>query len=83
MALGEGCSFNKAPLFDGASYSFWKIRMQTYLSALGFNIWVCVRKGYKGKEDPTNVVEKKLFKNDSKARNALMCGLLDSELSKS
>ncbi|KAJ8644509.1 hypothetical protein MRB53_006257 [Persea americana] len=56
--------------------------MQTYLSALGYDIWDCVRKGYKGKEEPTDVAEKKLFENDSRARNALLCGLSNSELVK-
>ena len=41
-----------------------------------------MEKGYKGFNDPTDAVDKKLFENDSKARNALMCGLSDSELVK-
>ncbi|KAJ8634626.1 hypothetical protein MRB53_008893 [Persea americana] len=46
------------------------------------DVWNIVKKGYKGSNDPTDAADKKLFENDSKARNALMCGLSDSELVK-
>jgi hypothetical protein len=46
MASQEGFSTNKAPLFDRTNYAFWSIRMQTYLMALGFDIWKSVVTGY-------------------------------------
>ena len=83
MATGEGFSSNKAPLFDGTNYGFWRLRIQTYLCALGFDICKAVEVGYTILATPsTDVVGKKLCENDSKAKNAIMCGLVDSELVK-
>ena len=83
MASGEGFSSNKAPLFDGTNYAFWKIRMKTYLSALGFGTWDAVKKGYTPPPlGPSDEAGRKAFECDAKARNALMCGLVDSELVK-
>ena len=83
MASGEGFSSNKAPLFDGTNYAFWKIRMKTYLSALGFGTWDAVKKGYTPPPTgPSDEAGRKAFECDAKARNALMCGLVDSELVK-
>ncbi|KAJ8645013.1 hypothetical protein MRB53_006761 [Persea americana] len=56
--------------------------MQAYLCSLGLDVWNSVKKGYKGSNDPTDATDKKLFENDSKARNVLMCGLSYSELVK-
>jgi len=46
MTSSEGFSSNKAPLFDGTNYSFWKFIMKTYLSALGYEIWEATKNGY-------------------------------------
>ena len=43
MALGKGFSSNKASLFDGTNYSFWRLKMQTYLSALGYETWEAIK----------------------------------------
>jgi len=83
MTSGEGFSSNKAPLFDGTNYSFWKLRMQTYLSALGYEIWAAIENGYTGPFMPIiDAVEKKAYENNSKAKNAIMFGLVDRELVK-
>jgi hypothetical protein len=47
MASQEGFSTNMDLLFDGTNYAFWSIRMQTYLVALGFDIWQSLVTGYK------------------------------------
>lgn len=79
----EGISANKAPLFIGSNYSFWKIRMQAYLCSLGYDVWQCVEHGYTMPSTPLeDATSKKLFENDSRAKNALMCGLSNSELVK-
>ncbi|KAJ8644712.1 hypothetical protein MRB53_006460 [Persea americana] len=82
MASGEGNSAGRAPFFDGSNYSFWKIRMQSFLSSLMRDVWNIVKKGYTGSDDPTYPNEKKLYEYDAKARNALMNGLSDAELVK-
>ena len=84
MGSHEGFSSNKAPLFDGTNYIFWKFRMQTYLCSLGYDIWESVRVGYipLPSTSSLDVAAKKAFENDSKAKNALMCGLKDNELVK-
>ena len=69
MGSHEGFSSNKAPLFDGTNYIFWKFRMQTYLCSLGYDIWESVRVGYipLPSTSSLDVVAKKAFENDSKA----------------
>jgi hypothetical protein len=46
MNSHEGSSTNKAPLFDGKNFSFWKIRMRTYLMSLGADVWDVIETGY-------------------------------------
>ena len=46
MTSHEGTSATKPPLFDGTIFSFWKIRMRTYLMALGVDVWDVVETGY-------------------------------------
>ncbi|XP_043705482.1 uncharacterized protein LOC122655345 [Telopea speciosissima] len=81
MASGENHSYNKALLFNGTNYAFWQIRMETFLKALGFDIWMLVKNGYTPAIEPITepAVEKKKFENDSKANNALLSGLVDSK----
>jgi hypothetical protein len=33
-------------LFDGKKNSFWKVRMRTYIMALGVDVWDVVESGY-------------------------------------
>ena len=37
---------NGIPQFDGHKYSFWSIRMKTYIHAQGFEIWKSIVDGY-------------------------------------
>jgi hypothetical protein len=46
MTSHEGTSTNKAPLFIGTNVSFWKVRMRTYIMALGADVWDVVETGY-------------------------------------
>ena len=39
-------STNKVPLFDGTNFSFWKVRMRTYLMSLGVDVWEVVETRY-------------------------------------
>jgi hypothetical protein len=46
MTIHEGTSATNPPLFDGTNFSFWKIRMRTYLMALGADVWDVVETAY-------------------------------------
>ena len=46
MTIHEGTSASKPPLFDGTNFAFWKIRIRTYLMALGADVWDVVETGY-------------------------------------
>jgi hypothetical protein len=46
MTSHEGTSTNKHHLFDGTNFSFWKVRMRTYVMALGDDVWDVVETGY-------------------------------------
>jgi hypothetical protein len=46
MSSHEGNSTNKAPLFNGTNFAFWKDRMRTYIMALGADVWDVVDIGY-------------------------------------
>jgi hypothetical protein len=57
--------------------------MQTYLMALGFDIWKSVVTGYTTPTTPpTDVVGKKPSENNAKSMNAILCGLSESEFVK-
>jgi len=57
--------------------------MQTYLMALGFDIWKSFATGYTSpKTPPTYVVGKNPSEHNAKAMNAILCGLLESEFVK-
>ena len=80
--MGSNTGNTKAPLFDGSNYSFWKIRMQSYIKSLGYDVWESIRVGYNDSVTPTDAATKKQAENDSKAQNALFSGLVNSELVK-
>jgi hypothetical protein len=46
MTSHEGTSASKPPLFDRTHFVFWKVRMRTYLMALGVDVWDVVETGY-------------------------------------
>jgi hypothetical protein len=46
MSIHEGNSTNKAPLFNGTNFAFWKVRMRTYIMDLGAHVWDVVDIGY-------------------------------------
>jgi hypothetical protein len=46
MSIHEGNSTNKAPLFNGTNFAFWKVRMRTYIMALGADVWDVVETSY-------------------------------------
>jgi hypothetical protein len=46
MTSHDGSSTNRPPLFDGANFSLWKIRMRTHLMSLGVDVWDVFETGY-------------------------------------
>jgi hypothetical protein len=42
----EGNIPNGIPPFDGSNFEYWKNRMETYLKALGADVWISVASGY-------------------------------------
>jgi hypothetical protein len=46
MSSHEGNSTNKSPLFNVTNFAFWKVRMRTYIMALGADVWDVVDTGY-------------------------------------
>jgi hypothetical protein len=74
---------NGIPQFDGQKYSFWRIRMKTYIQAHGFQVWQSIVDGYTAPTvPPTSDKAVKLGENNSKAINALLNGLSDTVFTK-
>jgi hypothetical protein len=46
MSIHEGTSTNKSLVFNGTNFSFWKVRMRTYIMELGVDVWDVVEIGY-------------------------------------
>ncbi|GLJ43620.1 hypothetical protein SUGI_0907960 [Cryptomeria japonica] len=82
MARNESSSF-KAPMFDGANYAFWSRRMETYLSSLGFYVWMFVKNGYiVPNAPPIDLDAKKKYENNAKAKHVIHIGLTGNEFVK-
>jgi hypothetical protein len=74
---------NGIPQFDAQKYSFWSIRMKTYIQAQGFQVWQSIVDGYTTPTVPqTNDKAVKLGENISKSINALLNGLSDTVFTK-
>lgn len=69
---------HKAPKFHGTNFTFWKVRMEGYLTSLGFGFWNSVRDGYTYPPTPTDVIYINLFEKNGKERNAIMSRLENS-----
>jgi hypothetical protein len=82
MISHEGTSANKPPLFDGTIFSFWKIRMRTYLMALGADVWDVVETGYINHVVIASKDVKLEFSFNSKGMNAILNGLAEADFVK-
>jgi hypothetical protein len=82
MTSHEGTSASKPPLFDGTNFSFWKIRMRTYLMALGADVWDVVETGYTKPVVLANKDDKLEFSFNAKGMNAILNGLAEAEFVK-
>jgi hypothetical protein len=82
MSSHEGNSTNKAPLFNGTNFAFWKVRMRTYIMALGADVWDVVDTGYVKLVVLANKDDKLEFSFNTKAMNAILSGLAEEEFVK-
>jgi hypothetical protein len=82
MTSHEGTSATNPPLFDGTNFSFWKVRMRTYLMALGANVWDVVETRYIKPVVLASKDDKLEFRFNAKGMNAILNGLAESEFVK-
>jgi hypothetical protein len=82
MSIHEGNSSNKAPLFNGTNFAFWKVRMRTYIMALGADVWYVVDTGYVKPVILASKDDKLEFSFNAKAMNSLLSGLAEEEFVK-
>jgi hypothetical protein len=82
MTSHEGTSASKPPLFDGTNFAFWKIRMKTYLMALGADVWDVVETGYTKPVVLASKDDKLEFSFNAKGMNAILNGLAEAEFVK-
>jgi hypothetical protein len=82
MSSHEGNSTNKAPLFNGTNFAFWKVRMRTYIMVLGADVWDVVDIGYVKPVVLANKDDKLEFIFNAKAMNAILSGLAEAKFVK-
>ena len=74
-----------SPLFIDTNYVYWKVCMKAFLQALSEKVWQAVEVGWiKPKEAPMDWDEAtiKAANFDSRAFNALFCGVTNEEFKK-
>jgi hypothetical protein len=82
MTSHEGTSTSMPPLFDGTNFAFWKIRMRTYLMALGADVWDVVEIGYTNPVVLASKDDKLDFSFNAKGMNAILNGHVEAEFVK-
>ena len=87
--MKEGLSNSRPPLLEGMNYLIWKTKMRSFLCSLDDDVWFSILEGYKIPADVTEegsvpksrskwtVQEKRDSNMNSKALNALFCGVDD------
>jgi hypothetical protein len=82
MTSHEGTSASKPPPFDGTNFSFWKVRMRTYLMALGVDVWDVVETGYIKPLVLASKDDKLEFRFNDKGMNVILDGLAEAKFVK-
>ena len=89
--MEEGFSTNKPPLFRGVKYDYWKERIVDNFESIYIDLWDMVENGnYIPYDDQLNEIprsrwtkaQKIIFLFNSKARNVMLCALLEEEYTK-
>ena len=66
----------RTPLFDGLNYAFWNVRTRVFLQAQGADVWKAVVNRYNvPTTPPTDHTAKKIYEDNSKAMNTILCGM--------
>jgi hypothetical protein len=78
----EGNIPNGIPPFDGSNFEYWKNRMETYLKALGEDVWISVASGYNASKKPKTAAQKEAKRNNKLTIDTILDGLTDSVKSK-
>jgi hypothetical protein len=73
----EGNIPNGIPPFDGKKFEYWKNRLETYLKALGKDVWISVASGYNALKKPKSVAKKEAKMKNKLAIDTIMDGLTD------
>jgi hypothetical protein len=82
MTIHEVTSTNKAPMFNGTNFTFWKVRMRTYIMDLGADVWDVVEIGYVKPVVLASKDDKLEFSFNAKAMNVILSGLAETEFVK-
>jgi hypothetical protein len=82
MTIHEGTSTNNPPMFDGTIFSFWKVRMRTYIMALGVDVWDVVETRYIKPVVLASKDDKLEFSFNAKAMNVILSGLAEAKFVK-
>jgi hypothetical protein len=82
MTIHEGTSTNKAPLFNWTNIAFWKVRMRTYIMALGANVWDVVETSYVNPIVLDSKDDKLDFSFNARAMNVILSGITKEEFVK-
>jgi hypothetical protein len=82
MSRHEENSTNKATMLYGTNFAFWKVRMRTYIMALGPDVWDVVDTGYVKPFVLANKDDKLEFRFNAKDMNAILSGLAKVEFVK-
>ena len=70
-------------ILDGNTYALWSDRNQTYLLAIGVDVWLLVKNGYTiPKTRPKGSTTKKLHRDNAMPISAIMGGLSDYDKNK-
>ena len=83
--LPEGFSIHRPPYFNGTNFSYWKNRMQVFLRAQDYQVWMVVSKGpYQLSEDEDNWTEDEIKKSTTNfnAMNIMQCAIEPNEYSR-
>ena len=75
-------STNKAPLFDGTNFYFWKVIMRTYLMSIGVDVWEVVETEYMKPIVLASKDDKLEFNFNVNSMNAILSGLSKVEFVK-
>ena len=78
-------SLNAPPFFDGSNYAFWKVRMRVFLSSSDESVWDAIENGWTRLEAAKSTWDKVALvvaNANSKALNALFCGVSPNEFHK-